>query len=215
MNHKDAPYIVAVADQFVNSMKQLSILSESGMRLLSRTLWSLAVLELLDSRRFSSVSRLLTKSVGSNEESVHPWMAKQLTQVHLELILKEDNFSDTPQVKSVFDNLLQWKQFNKSSYRDNQSSYTHLDASKILNTMGIIHENEKILQHGYVVDIFINNIGTRNDSSDRSCSSVKVGGGTVIEFDGPFHFESYLNVSSFMIYIYIHTYIYIHICIYT
>ena len=63
------------------------------------------------------------------------------------------------------------------------------DASKILREMGIAHENEKLVGHGYVVDIFIPPSALPASSWHRPPGFI----GTVLEFDGPSHFESYLN----------------------
>jgi hypothetical protein len=56
--------------------------------------------------------------------------------------------------------------------------------SDTLLSIGIQHENEKQLELGLMVDIFIPN-------SSADSNGMK---GTVIEIDGPTHFESYLQV---------------------
>jgi hypothetical protein len=62
-----------------------------------------------------------------------------------------------------------------------KSSASHLKLSHILNLMGVAHVNEADVGHGYVVDILV--------------PGPVPGGpnGTVIEVDGPFHFESFIQ----------------------
>jgi hypothetical protein len=55
--------------------------------------------------------------------------------------------------------------------------------------MGIAHENEKVIGHGYVVDIYIPPSALPASSWARSPTFL----GTVLEFDGPSHFETYVN----------------------
>ena len=63
------------------------------------------------------------------------------------------------------------------------SSFSHKEASRILNSLGYEHENEKILLFGISADIYI------------PAESKEESRGLIIELDGPHHFESYLNVS--------------------
>lgn len=62
-----------------------------------------------------------------------------------------------------------------------KSSASHLKLSHILSLMGVSHINEADVGHGYVVDILVPG---------------RVPGGpngTIIEVDGPYHFESFLQ----------------------
>ena len=69
----------------------------------------------------------------------------------------------------------------------------------MLNKLGIKHENEKIINNIYIVDIFINNsyfIDTKQlnsipNSNSKSTNPTTLG--VVIEVDGPKHYDSYLN----------------------
>jgi hypothetical protein len=54
------------------------------------------------------------------------------------------------------------------------------DVSKTLNSMGISHENEKVVAGIYIADILI-----------PSLSGIQQANGVIIEFDGPSHFENY------------------------
>ena len=124
---------------------------------------------------------------------------------------------------------------------DTESSKTHLEASRLLNEMGITHYNERVLNNGYIADTYIpaaalqrffddharpdaaetSDIGANSDSNSNSdlnenadngdvsletaagkktdLKKMKVKKvaplGMVLEFDGPFHFESHLQVS--------------------
>lgn len=115
------------------------------------------------------------------------------------------------------------------------SSKMHIEVSQCLNKMGERHENEKMLEYGMVVDIFMSTsqytslvppvlalsavspsslLSTAHASSSSSSSKDRSDGkpvrsslnqatavteescrGIVIEVDGPYHFDSYLNVS--------------------
>eukprot|EP01031_Cornospumella_fuschlensis_P034624 gene34624-41928_t len=66
-----------------------------------------------------------------------------------------------------------YKYLQRRATQDNISSFTHKDASNILKDIGIHHENEKLLDHGYYADIFIS-------PQYMDCGGSK---GIVIEFD--------------------------------
>jgi hypothetical protein len=93
-------------------------------------------------------------------------------------------------------------QINRGRLQDVSSSFTHRDVSSVLSTMGIAHENERVLENSYVVDIFIpgsggrreREIGKEEEGEGEGRGDV-LSRGTVIEYDGPSHFESYLRVS--------------------
>ncbi len=66
----------------------------------------------------------------------------------------------------------------------------------MLDSLGFCHENEKLLDMQYVVDIFVPENALFQNSS-----------ATVIEIDGPTHFESYLQVRICLSALIIHWYI--------
>eukprot|EP01038_Epipyxis_sp_PR26KG_P007918 gene7918-10748_t len=75
------------------------------------------------------------------------------------------------------------------------SSHTHKAVSRLLNQMSIIHENEKKMPNGYIVDIFIPSLQEFYEMENEYDSFVKQkkdhSKGFVLEIDGPFHYESY------------------------
>ena len=189
-------YLKAVISQYFHEMESIKSLSTAGAYALSRTLWSLAVLQLLDIPRFQSVQNLLLKSSQLLKGvEMHSWMIKQLTQIHAELMTQAKNQGVEDAViqeqlkglEDFFKSSAAHKNLNKRILRENLSSWTHMDASRVLTDMGIAHENEKLLSNGYVVDIFIP--ASQTFGQDH--------GGIAMEFDGPSHFESYLNVRTF------------------
>ena len=93
----------------------------------------------------------------------------------------------------------------KTSYlaksADVQTSQFQRDISSMLKFMGISHSQEVTLNNGYSADIFIRpetdfshfiygNNTDENLNIDYSVHSNSLG--TVIEVDGPFHFETYM-----------------------
>ena len=64
------------------------------------------------------------------------------------------------------------------------SSFSHLDASKTLFKLGITHENEKLLPNGYLVDVYIPSYKPNYEKEFKD---------VVLEFDGPTHYDSYLQ----------------------
>lgn len=180
---------------------------------IGRSLWSLAALEALDPSAFSRVDPIIQKFLIEHNNTLPVTLARQLEQVFYEVNLKARNtsicqgacisavcFSLSKSSSPFTERNVNPGKFKYKSHRvvdvdDYVSSYTHLDASKLLNALGICHENEKLLPHGYIVDIFVPGVHLRrNRNSDHAqggCSDEK---GLVIEFDGPFHFESYLQV---------------------
>lgn len=69
------------------------------------------------------------------------------------------------------------------------SSFSHLDASKTLFKLGITHENEKLLPNGYLVDVYIPSYKPNYEKEFKDI---------VLEFDGPTHYDSYLQVGVFI-----------------
>lgn len=171
---------------------ELSSLSYVGAYTLSRTLWALAVLNQLELEDYKKASRLIRKYLNAKDiQSVNWLVVNQLSQAMVELrskYLLQPTVVDS-EIEKLFteDDILNGTHAGLSIESENNdvSSWTHRDLSQVLNHLGIDHENEKKLSNGAVVDIFIAN--TLGKASSK---------GTVLEFDGPYHFETYLNVSS-------------------
>ena len=72
----------------------------------------------------------------------------------------------------------------------------------MLSSLGISHENEKVVEFGYVVDIYIppravkysGGSGPSAEGAAFDDDEEGNGKGVIIEFDGPYHFETYLQV---------------------
>jgi len=190
-------YLRPLIAQYFHTLNETQKLTVDDARFLCRTLWSLAILELLDIDRYLSVHDKLLRSIGvvSSEHR------SQLTQVFTELTLQSERQSHSPENKDQvakcimeFNNQSEeaiisskWLSHNEKD-KITMSSATHKEIARILSKLGIVHENEKSLKNGYVVDIFIPY--PNNDEDDAASKK-----GIVLEFDGPTHFEFYSNVS--------------------
>ena len=82
-----------------------------------------------------------------------------------------------------------------------KSSASHLKLSQCLTQMSVYHHNEAEIGYGYVVDILIpaapglrhaatSTSGRKHEDEDGTPGAAK---STIIEVDGPYHFESYLQ----------------------
>jgi len=89
-----------------------------------------------------------------------------------------------------------------------QSSLSHTEISRLIRDLSVAHRNEVTLENGHIVDILMpmnafefvedddansTNSGTDHESTSRKMATAR---GVVMEYDGPFHFESYANVSA-------------------
>ncbi|RYH29415.1 hypothetical protein EON65_08580 [archaeon] len=214
--NKSPTYFPKLIERYMQTLQGVSRLSSAGGMLLSRTLWSLAAAQLLTLDIFMALKGLLLPSVQDSFTlgvETNTWMTRQLHQVVTELSILlaqhkerwEAELASTTgtrpihmigrykadDIESSINNLERiikvsksYKYLQRRATQDNISSYTHKDASNILRDIGIHHENETLLEHGYYADIFI-------PPQYMDCGGSK---GIVIEFDGPWHFDSYLEV---------------------
>jgi hypothetical protein len=210
-------FLLTLIELYFIKLEKANQLTSPGQFALCRTLWSMAVLEVLDFDRYHKVQNNLYRSFhqSTGEIELKVSVLKMLTQIHTELKLvaaKANAASDSVNDLSIqrqqevkhqsnqmileeLDNFIatssKMKIFNrKSPFGDDliSSSWTHLDASRLLNENGINHENEKRLSNHYTIDIYI--------PPNLSISWLKAyTNGVAIELDGPSHFESYLHVS--------------------
>ena len=159
LNHK-TDFLATIVETVVFDRESHRILKTTGML---KCLWSMAVLEILSDRHWDEVNYLFDDRGGGGARGGLAYMNQQLAQVRAELATKYGKcFSERTDFSSVAVN-----QFSALSN-------THRDISNILRKeMGIYHENEKYVEYGYIVDIFI------------------PGMNAIIEYDGPDHYESY------------------------
>lgn len=199
LNHKP-DYLPVFVKTYFNSIEGVSRMHTYGYAVLTKMLWSLSVLHMLTPEQFLSVHRLLTRYVKDNMDSsvVSSWMCQQLRQVCVEMSIHASSMQDeeakqhiltaTEQLMNAVKGTTAWKFLQRSNKADIVSSFTHRDASSVLSEMGITHENEKMLDNGYIADVFMPASVARRLPPGSSK-------GVVIEFDGPQHFESYTGVS--------------------
>ncbi len=215
LNHQPV-YLSEAIEKYFLGFEGVSKLSAAGYYPLSRTLWSLAAMQRLTPSLYLTAHRLLMHSMSETYGvEINSWISRQLMQVILELkillppapspIGKHSNSmgvqfqQDKDQLATAIgqlDDMIRssksWKYLQRRLKDENNSSQTHLDASAILRELGIVHENEKILDNGYYADIYISPQFAGNTTPSNSK-------GIVVEFDGPWHFESYLDVSAFRV----------------
>jgi len=176
-----------------NTWTHLNFGRENSIKSFISVLWSLSVLECLDEKTYDSIQPLL--------EIVH----EHAGGMHLEGFIRTafDQISlDQQFVRGTFQKSGMRNDIDGHFYSNKSveviSSRLHQDVSTTLQGMGVSHVNEAVLNNGYTADIFIppksdfsNFVYLQNSLSadyDRHSKSV----GTVIEIDGPGHFETYM-----------------------
>jgi len=177
-----------------NRSKNWTNLNYFSIKSFISVLWSLSVLECLDEKTYDSIQPLL--------EMVHEhgggvrlegFIRTALDQISLDQQFVRGTFQ-----KSGMRNDIDGHFYNNKSV-EVISSRLHQDVSISLNGMGVSHQNEAVLNNGYTADIFIppssdfsNFVYSRGNalSADYRHHSSSVG--TVIEIDGPGHFETYM-----------------------
>ncbi len=167
-------------------------------------LWAMTVLEILTAEQYSRISVLLdaynthfydkrNNSLGRNGSITSGFFRTSMDQISLDQQLMNNN--STQISRNLIDN---------SNYRDKdvKVKISHLQRAvgTTLQSMGIPHVSEHILNIGYSADLFISptsdfahyiytaDSGTGFDYRLHSESL-----GTVVEVDGPAHFETYMR----------------------
>ena len=179
---------------------------------LCEVLLSLAILQKLDLPTFMSAKDTLEQAVANKGLDVvnvaqlrHVWNEVQIlmkeqgidpVQWQQEQILKATHAQDTTTtttsaMKEVFDApraLLPWQEgYSATNANTPQSSHNHVALSHALRAIGVPHQNEVTLTNGLIADILIPSRAFVLDAAE--CK------GVVVEYDGPFHFESYAKVA--------------------
>ena len=187
---------------------------------LCEVLLSLAILQKLDLPTFMSAKDTLEQAVTNNgldtvnvAQLRHVWNEVQIlmkeqgidpVQWQQEQILKATHAQDTTTtttsaMKEVFDApraLLPWQVgYSETNANTPQSSHNHVALSHALRAMGVPHKNEVTLTNGLIADILIPSRAFVLDAAE--CK------GVVVEYDGPFHFESYAKVALLLLRFYL------------
>jgi hypothetical protein len=221
LNHRPA-YIKEITEKTVSHLKNLSVITSTGASGVCRTLWAMAVLQTLTLEDWISIEPIVLKftNMGDGKET-HPFIIMQLYQIMAELRinatlkvkdreinssvsnndeLMEENINIIIDCNSDDKSKLKWilakRPWELSNYNPSvveNSSWTHLDISKILNSIGVVHENEKVLEYGYKVDILIQKGVFRNEIQKNK--------NMIIELNGPSHYDTYMQVSVNIFYI--------------
>ena len=163
LNDREAEFIPIVTSMYFDSIQSISTLNSQGVSTMCSMLWSLSVLERLELSQFERCRQLLEKYMTSRGgQTLHSWADVQLQQVWCEAQILRQKEGKTAPLKSSAEAkstehlaTLPWYRTQVPMTEDPESSQTHLDASKLLNRMGITHQNEVQLANGYVVDTFI------------------------------------------------------------
>jgi hypothetical protein len=213
LNHHSV-HLKDLKKHYLDSFAHLSKFYRSGTASLARILWSLAVLEELDLEAFYIMREsLLNNHIYRKGEDGRTMIMNQLVQVRNELECQacqlqldlprleiQDNSSGPSQAlidaKGKIKKLRSAAKEISSFFTHHSnapmahhakavsSSFSHMDSSKTLFKLGVVHENEKMLPSGYLVDIFI---------PKYKKNYAEVLENIVLEFDGPTHFDSYLQ----------------------
>lgn len=203
LNWHNSAVVGPLAALFFNDLAGRSMLSHHGMQQLARTLWSLAALQRLQWRHLVVACALMRPYLRRSDGWETSRLAsRQLAQVAAELSIirqstrREDSVEGdvSEREKSDVEAFLREKfpparvaHLSREESLDTASSYSHRQLSRVLDEMGVAHQNEAVVgDSGYVVDMLI-----PPEEEQRGGDSSR---GTVVEVDGPTHFESYLQV---------------------
>lgn len=190
-------YLPQCAVNIVSKFGSVKDLCPSSGRVLIRSLWAMTVLGIMQPGHILQLEPLLDRFV-QNGQNLHLHVLRQLNRVWSELRLEASAAApiaanDTASLAMT--QLLAPRRWEKShsggtsgrsrSPADQDdppsSSETHKDASRLLSQLGHAHVNEARLEFDYLVDVLLPQL--RSDQYPK---------GTVIELDGPFHFDTYL-----------------------
>lgn len=156
-----------------------------------RTIWSLVIIP------NSNLLEVFTELEGPFYFSLSKFMMKrhiilmQAQQIYLELIYRYGNLPQFQKLKGILSDSSVKDYMNET--KDIAISKTQQNISDLLRDLGVEHEYEKVLSNQYLVDIFIPFNVPGQSFTDAP--------GIVIEYDGPFHFDSLGQVSFLDIYI--------------
>ncbi len=206
LNNQSATYLPSAIDRCV---KHCAVKNDGKM--LCKLLWSLAVLQKLNLSTFEA-GRLQIEHIMLNLGVQHVNMA-QLHHVWNEVQLLQIEQGHTgsihsPPQSTIPRALLPWQAgYSAPVLETPQSSLSHTEISRLFRDLSVAHRNEVTLENGHIVDILMPMSAFENVADDdvNSTSSgteyetnqkLAAARGVVIEYDGPFHFESYANVSA-------------------
>jgi hypothetical protein len=165
-----------------------------SMKTFISVLWSLSALECLDAETYDSLQPLLeiVHEEGAKSTRTEGFIRTAMDQISLDQQFVRGTFQNSGMRNDIDGHLYS----NKSV--EVLSSHLHSDVSTTLKNIGVSHENEHVLNNGYTADIFIR---PDSDFSNFVYSHGHVAAdyrkhskslGTVIEIDGPGHWETYM-----------------------
>lgn len=190
-------YINQIAQDMIIHYSKPVNCNVSSISAMIKALWSMAVLDILRYKHWEA----LHDKILPFRSSLHPFVDKQLETITAELqirarlaAIKIKNKKDNLNINNENDEINNNNNYNRYDINEDKmvdflesyshgeqiTSKKHLQVSKILKSFGIPHRNEVTIEYNYTVDILLTE------------TSEKYPKGTVIEFDGPTHFETYL-----------------------
>ncbi len=220
LNLRHTSFVNAGLARAVDSVTSRSKLSNNQTHEVLMLMWTLSVLRKLDLNTFASFKSLLERHLSTDIGSVpvlsQVWVEAQ-TLMREQGIDEQEWLSKNTCKRAVGEVLnqhvraLPWHsgKIHMSEQGTIKTSLAHLDLSQTLTKMGVPHENEVTLSNGYVADIFIPigaleeipsneadaEVAEQNEDAGDYEVSFADCKGVVVEFDGPYHFESYKRVS--------------------
>jgi hypothetical protein len=180
-------YINQIVEDIILHYSKNNNYNVSSISAMIKALWSMAVLDLLRYKHWEA----LHDKILPFRSSLHPFVDKQLETITADLQIRARLATINKTIDEINNNNNNNNQYDINedkmvdflesySQGDQISSKKHLQVSKILKSFGIPHRNEVTIEYNYTVDILLTE------------TSEKYPKGTVIEFDGPTHFETYL-----------------------
>ena len=217
LNNRSAAYLPVAINRCFNH----SAVKNDG-KMLCKLLWSLAVLQKLNLSMFDAarmhIERIILESSISHVNMAqlhHVWNEVQLLTEELQPEGHKARDPSLPQgtpSQRTTHAFLPWQAgYSPPLLETPQSSLSHSEISRILRDLSVPHRNEVTLENGHIVDIlmpmsafeFVVNgeVGSTSgvahfESTTNKMAAVR---GVVIEYDGPFHFESYAKVSTLLV----------------
>jgi len=158
LNDKSARYVDVAIKKYFTHLENVSVLNRNSMNTLVLMLWSMSVLAKMKEHHFLKAKNLMEAYLTHSPLDLS-LQAQQLTQVwnEAQLVLRNPRVvaeSHNGEIPNALKKL-PWYTLSAILHDDVDSSRTHLDASRLLNRLGVSHTNEKKMSNGYVVDVFI------------------------------------------------------------
>ena len=175
-NHYDRDLVDALC------MSALTKIDTFNIQITTNTLYALCVFGHYSSEVWSCISDLQKESCFSIPEREK----SQLHLIFLTLSLERPDLLSRLNVCDTFRN--ECYRSHVTTILGHKSSELHLRVSRVLDEIGIFHENECVANGGLSIDILINAAGSTREHDHSTTVWTRDLTGIVIEVDGPAHY---------------------------